>query len=473
MFDSFLQDVQRNLITQGSILIAVLVLIAGGAYAALYPRLFLLMVKNLRRNLVRTGLTVLATGVLVFMIIMIWTILSFIEAQTEEKTADFKLIITERWSIPSRLPPRYVHALSPVKLNSDLSVYLGAKGPERNPDFVLDKHEDLKGKFTEKDFMSWSFYGGSTVQDPKARARENIVFFFAMNPDQIQTMMDELDTLPDEIIRKLKSKTNACLLGSERLKALNLEVGKTFKVYSFGYKDIDLDFEVVDELPGARYSTAGIMNIKYLYQALDAWKQTKSKDKSPHPEANRFINLIWLRVKDKDTFSRVQQIVEEESVVFSERPVKCETASSGIASFLDAYRDIFLGVKYLLVPAVLASMALIIANAISINVRERRTEMAVLKVLGYRPNLILYLVLGESILVGALSGLVAALIAFLAFNLTGGIQFPVAFFPAFPVPLSALFWGPAMGALTAFLGSISPSWSARSVRVTEVFSKVA
>jgi len=51
-----------------------------------------------------------------------------------------------------------------------------------------------------------------------------------------------------------------------------------------------------------------------------------------------------------------------------------------------AYRDIFLGVKYILVPAVLVSMALVIANAISISVRERRGEMAVLKVLGFGPG---------------------------------------------------------------------------------------
>ena len=36
-----------------------------------------------------------------------------------------------------------------------------------------------------------------------------------------------------------------------------------------------------------------------------------------------------------------------------------------------------------------------------------------------------------------------------------------------------LFWGVAMGSLTAFLGSIVPSLAARSVKVSEVFAKVA
>ena len=49
-------------------------------------------------------------------------------------------------------------------------------------------------------------------------------------------------------------------------------------------------------------------------------------------------------------------------------------------------------------------MSLVIANAISISVRERRTEMAVLKVLGFALQ-ILRLVLGEALLLGVLSRL--------------------------------------------------------------------
>src|SRR6201984_2917677 len=92
--------------------------------------------------------------------------------------------------------------------------------------------------------------------------------------------------------------------------------------------------------------------------------------------------------------------------------VKCETASSGISSFLDAYRDLLWGMRWLLGPAILCTMALVISNAISISVRERRTEMAVLKVLGYSPNQILALVLGEVLIVGAGTGLLCAAISY-------------------------------------------------------------
>ena len=151
-----------------------------------------------------------------------------------------------------------------------------------------------------------------------------------------------------------------------------------------------------------------------------------------------------------------------------------KTASSGVASFLDAYRDLLWGMKRLLVPAVLITMSLVIANAISISVRERRTEMAVMKVLGYSPNHIMLLVLGEALLIGAGCGLLSNLLSVSYINyVKGGVAFPIAFFPSFKIPLAALWWGPAIGGLTSFFGSIFPAWAARSVKVSEVFAKIS
>jgi ABC-type antimicrobial peptide transport system permease subunit len=94
-------------------------------------------------------------------------------------------------------------------------------------------------------------------------------------------------------------------------------------------------------------------------------------------------------------------------------------------------------------------------------------------VLGFRPVQILCVVLGESLLIGCLSGLVAAGLTYFIVNLKGGLPFQVAFFPAFLIPGQAFFWGLAMGAGTSFFGSFLPAWKARSVKVSEVFAKVA
>jgi putative ABC transport system permease protein len=446
-FNFFLRDLLNNPLTLLTVVPVVLCALLGLAFLLFAPRQFLLILKNLRRNPVRTGLTVAATMVLVVMATLIWTIVFFLDLATQERSRDFKLIVTEKWQLPSQLPLTHARYLDPS-----------------SPDFILDKND-----VGPNDFMTWSFFGGTL--DAAKRTRDNMLFFFVMNPDHIKTMMEDLQELPDSLIAKMKEKKDACLVGRERLATLKKRVGDRIKVTSFNYKDVDLQFDIIGELPDGQNSNSAIMNADYFNNALDKYKQDRGG--KAHPLDEKRLNLIWLRVKDKETFARVQHTIESSSV-FANRPVKCETASSGVAAFLDAYRDMLWGMKWLLVPAILISMALVVANAISISVRERRTEMAVLKVLGFRPNQILRLVLGESLLVGGLSGLLAGTLTYVLINvLVGGIAFPIAFFPRFLVPFHAFFWGASIGLLSGFVGSFLPAWSARSVKVSEVFSKVA
>jgi hypothetical protein len=65
-------------------------------------KLFLLILKNLRRNPVRVSLTGLAVLVLVTIYVLIQSVLTFLDQQMEEKTTNIRLIITERFRIPSR-----------------------------------------------------------------------------------------------------------------------------------------------------------------------------------------------------------------------------------------------------------------------------------------------------------------------------------------------------------------------------------
>ncbi len=431
-----------------SLVLTVVPLAVGIVFAMLNPKLVVLMFKNLRRNILRTSLTAVAIVFFVLVVTMIGSVISFLDETMRERSQDLKVIVTERLQIPSQLPLTHANYLDP-----DNSAFL----------------EELRQQGIKPgDFMTWSFYGGTL--DGENDTRENQIFFFVMNPDHIKPMMEDLEDLDDELVEKLKNTRNGCLVGPDRLKVLDREVGERFKVQSFNYKGIDLDFEIVGKLPDGRYNRSAIMNQNYFYSAFEAYERENG---TPHPKDSLKLNLIWLRVKDRDTFNRVADIVQNASE-FADRPVKCETASSGVSAFLEPYADLIWAMKWGLIPAILISMSLVVANSISISVRERRTEMAVMKVLGYRPGQIMFLVLGEALFVGMLSGLFAATITYVLINIVaGGIRFPIAFFPAFLVPWQAFLWGGAMGFVSSFVGSFLPSLSARSVKVSEVFSKVA
>jgi putative ABC transport system permease protein len=417
-------------------------------------KFFLLILKNLRRNWVRTVLTALGTMVLVLVVTLVWSVLDFLNKQTQEKSQNLKMIVTERWQIPSQMPFSYATSLS--------------EGAAR--------HE---GDLQPLDSMSWAFYGGTL--DPNKMTPDNFVFGIATAPDSIMSMMDELDEMQpgperDRMVRlceQLKQNKQGIIIGIDRLKSINKQVGERIKIYGLIYKDINLEFEIIGTFPEsiARYAQSAVFNRDYLYDSIDAWPREHAGQ--PHPLAEKNMNIMWLRVPSNAAFEQISRQIEN-SPLYTSPAVKCQTLSSAVSSFLDAYRDLIWGARYLLSPAILVTLALVISNSISISVRERRKEMAVMKVLGFSPNQILLLVLGEALLIGLSAGALSAGLTYYVINdVMGGLKLPIAFFQAFTIPPEALIWGVGMGVGTALAGSIIPALNARRVRVSDVFSKVA
>jgi putative ABC transport system permease protein len=447
------------------------------ALAALiyYHKPLLFILKSLARNKLRTGLTAVATGLFVLLVVVVWSVLSFLALVTQEKKKDFKAIVTERWQIPSQMPFAYAHSLE---------------------DGAYSKPGDVR----PTDSMTWQFFGG-TIESGAKPTRDNMLFFFCMDPKKVLTivdkkgnpcsakergkggkvisMMDGMDKYSDDDLDKLETALKEMVkdprkvvIGADRLQAMNKRVGEHISVYSFNYKDIVLDdVEIIGAFPPGQYGQSAVMNRDRLNNALDSYKQKNGK---PHPLADKTLNLVWLKVPDTDAYNKVAEQIEK-SPEFTIPAVKCETASSGVGSFLDAYADLLWIVRYPGVISMIFCMALVISAAIGISVRERRTEMAVLKVLGYSPNHIMALVLGEALLLGCATGLLSAAFAYVVVTgLMGGISLPFfAWFPPFKVPIDALWWGLGLGAGTALVGSFFPAWSARSVKVSEVFAKIS
>jgi len=409
-----------------------------------------LIFKNLRRNLVRSLLTSAGVMVLVFVITLIWSILGFLDMATSEKTANFKGIVTEKWSIPSQLPFSYASTLE--------------NGAAR-------EETDVK----PMDSMTWQFFYGSI--DKTNIGFNTLVFAFCMEPKKLLTMMDELDSLQpapkaalDTVIQAMEKNRQGIIVGQKRLAALDKKVGDRIKVFGINYRDIELECEILGTFPPGRYDNNTCINRDYLNASLDAYKASKGK---PHPLAEKTLNLVWVKVPTKDSFTKMSSQIDN-SPMFTAPPVKIETASSGVSNFLAAYKDLLMILRYLLAPAIIITLTVVISNAISISVRERRKEMAVLKVLGFQPNQIIFLVLGEAILLGVVAGAISSIGTYFFVNrVLGGIPFQIAFFSSFPVLDGALWWGAAIGFVTSFAGSILPALSTRSIKVVDVFSKVA
>ncbi|MBS0203984.1 MAG: FtsX-like permease family protein [Planctomycetes bacterium] len=414
-----------------------------------------LIFETIRHNLIRTILTGLGTMVMVLVVTLVFTVLSALDRATTEKQKNLKAIVTEKWQIPSMMPYSYASALSQGGAAAD------------DPDAARPE-----------DAMSWGFFVGSTEENPAKRSFENLFFAFIMEPEKARTMLDEVDSLTDDeaqpllaAIKRMKDVPNGVIVGQERLDKMKKKVGDRITVFGRNYRDMNLELEIVGTFPRepARYADSSVISRDYFNRQLDAYQN--SHQNKPHPMAEKTLGLVWLRLKDRKTFSKVsEQILTSPS--FTSPPVKIETSSTGIGGFLEAWRDIIWGMRWLMAPACLLTLSLVISNAISISVRERQLEFAVMKVMGFRPSQILILVLAEALLIGTISGFLSAALTYVAINGMGGLPFRIAFFPKFAVPLQAFWWGPAMGAITALAGSFIPAWRARTVKVSDVFARV-
>jgi putative ABC transport system permease protein len=153
-----------------------------------------------------------------------------------------------------------------------------------------------------------------------------------------------------------------------------------------------------------------------------------------------------------------------------------ETFSAAVGSFLEPYKDIFWGMKYIIMPAIMVIMCLVIGITITIGVRERWAEMAVLKVLGFQPWQVMGMIVSEAVLIGVYGGLLATWSVYflpkVISKVTHAIGVKFAFFDNFKSPEEILIYGPILGVVVGIFGAALPSWNARRVKVSEVFSQV-
>ncbi len=213
-------------------------------------RFGLLILKNLRRNVLRTTLTYLATFVLVVVVTLVWSTLYYLDLLTAEKTRDVKIIVSEKWQANGGMPISYATPLSEGAADS------------AHP-------EDIR----PQDYMTWQIYIGT--MDREKNTSENQVILIAMDPAKIPTILDSFlrDIAPGRsgpeaagasseqakqmqaAVESMLKNKKAAIVGQTRLKAMNKKVGERFTLKGITYADIDLEFEIVGTFPTGASTT--------------------------------------------------------------------------------------------------------------------------------------------------------------------------------------------------------------------------
>jgi putative ABC transport system permease protein len=178
------------------------------------------------------------------------------------------------------------------------------------------------------------------------------------------------------------------------------------------------------------------------------------------------VGWYVLRVDDPD---RSAEIAERIDAVFANSPyeTKTTTEKAFIQGFANQVGDIGAIMTAVLV-AVFFTILLVTGNTMAQSIRERTSELAVLKTLGYSNGLVLTLVLVESTAIAVIGGLVGLGLAWLFVqggDPTGGLL------PAFYLPPGDLGLGIAIVLVLGVASGLLPAVQAVRLRIVDALRR--
>lgn len=277
--------------------------------------------------------------------------------------------------------------------------------------------------------------------------------FFAMNPEYM---------VPPDEFRDFMNDLQGCVIGRELGTKFGWKIGDRFFLQSFvpGMRKKSGPFEFVvrgfletdlQKFPGTETNQM-IFHFKYLSESLGGVTQTQ---------------FIMVEI---DNPARTAEISAAIDALFenSSDETYTETEKAFSANFISMVGDLSTLVNGIGL-AVCFTILLVTANTMSMAVRERRKEIAVLKTVGFGSGQVMGLILAEALIMGAIGGALGiggALAAISAMNGAPG-QTVLGISHLELQPRVALF-GVVVAITLGLAAGFVPAWGAYRARVTEM-----
>lgn len=321
------------------------------------------ILKHLKRHWVRSLLTVLAMTFCIFVFCVLQSFLAALQRGLDSTNAN-RLVTRNAVSLVFNLPVTYKERIAGVPGVERVSAQNWFGGARKAGDF--------------KDF----FPNMAVEAEP----------FLEMSPEYILT---------EEQKRAWLENQTGCIIGPATAEKYGWKVGSTFQLESF--------------IPPYRASKPFEFTISAIYATDD--KQHPGTDKTIMFFHRKYLDeatgrhvgvgTFAIQIADKTQAGAICRTIDD---LFenSERQTHTETEKQFLASFLSMAGNLALLLNWIGL-AVIFVILLVTANTMSMAVRERRTEMGVLKTLGFSSGKVMGLVLAEAGLLGALGGAIGIL----------------------------------------------------------------
>lgn len=324
-----------------------------------------LMWKNALRNRRRTLLTILSVAVSIFLVSTLDAVLTSLYHGTQKGTSDLRIIVHRATSITQMMPMAYKQRIESVP---------GVK-------YVVG--------------TQW--FGGQYID------ASNFFANFAVDTDDFAKVYDEFQIPPDQLAA-WKNEKIAALVGEKLMETYHWKIGDrvTLKSTIFNINPEFVIRAVYRDPKDESQERAFYFHFDYFNELMNRLNQ---------------IGTFAVKVDSPEDVPKVSDAID---AMFHNTAyeTKTETEQAFTLSFVAMLGN----VKLLLTAisaAVVFTILLVAGNTMAMSIRERTSEVAVLKTLGFRRNLILLLLVGESLVIALLGGLVGALGAKFAYAFIG------------------------------------------------------
>jgi len=378
-----------------------------------------LIFSNLKRKKLRTGLTLLSIMVAFLLFGYLAAIRQAFDAGVEVAGAD-RLIVRHKVSIIQLLPESYEARI-----------------------------EQVDGV----DNAASSTWFGGIYQEPK-----NFFAQIPVKPEELFDLFPEYVVSDEQKAAWLATRTGA-LVGRGTMERFGWKLGDRIPINATIWRKKDggttWEFDIVAVYDGAEKGT----DTSQFFFRYDYFDETRANGQG-------LVGWYTVRVTDPERAAEVAAAIDVE---FANSPQETKTEPEG--AFIQGFANQIGNIAFIIISimsAVFFTILLVAGNTMAYTVRERTNELAVLKAIGFTDRGVLGLVLGESLaltFVGGVLGLGLAMLLVSMGDPTDGS------FPVFYLPAGSIVAGFVLIVAMAFVAGILPALQAQRLQIADALRR--
>jgi putative ABC transport system permease protein len=296
-----------------------------------------------------------------------------------------------------------------------------------------------------------NWFGGTYIEE------KNFFPQFVIDPENQRQVVPEL-VVPDDQWNTFVKDRQGAIAGVKTAERFHWKIGDRIPIKTTLYGGGAWEFNLDGIYHGKRPQDD---ETQFWFQ----WDYFEEKI----PEALKGqIGWYVLKVDNPDDAPRVAKAIDAE---FANSPNETKTESE--STFAANWVKQFGNIQFLIVSigtVVFFTLLLVTGNTMAISVRERTSELAVFKAIGYSDLAVLFFVLAESLTIALIGGAIGLLLANLAIPALG--QALNGLLPNIVLSGKMLLFGLGLALFTGILSGVLPGLGAMRLRVVNALRRV-